>query len=700
MSVMPARKSASHAPSIPTGYVRLADLRGRFGDHPESRLTRKRSERWAGNLPSGQCVKVGRGFVVSPNARLPDGQTVLAYVKCGASQKSQPGRQLPPESHLFTAADWKRYDDAIEYKRLFDAHRASCPRMSGEEHVKLFAVSEGGRWAREHGLLLSVNGRKLLFERIDPTSSKFDGARDGRGGRFCTSGKRRGSRYSAEAKDLFLSLYLDPRRRSVAWCWRQVEAVRGRNCWEWPAYETVRRLTKQWATPAEADYYRLGEKRWRALYLPRIQRDWSQTRPGEVLIGDHAQCDFICLASGKPVRAWLTAWMDARSRFLTAWAITTRPNTDVLLRTLADHVKAWGAPVTLRIDNGKDFRAKALTGGKKRRKQRADEERMRSVCGRLGIDVSFCQPFNPQGKPIERLFGTIHDQYDKSVESYCGSSPETRPEDLYERMRAGKVKVPTIEEARELFGKWLTEVYHQTAHSGSGVDWKSPEHVFYYCNPIPKRTLPEKSLALLLMKTVEVKVSKNGVLYAGVHYGWGSLALLKRIGSSVLLRINQADASAVDVLELDGRFIVRASNYRCRGLSQDDIAAGKRTQAAARKLAKAALPASAAARKTTVEHAIAAQAEYTEQRRVAVGAERVDVVAAQAMRPLSLLYEAAEYVALSAPREIGGSPVEVELEESACAEPPDWGLELADTDDLEDRATGVGDLDLRGSDDV
>lgn len=70
-----------------------------------------------------------------------------------------------------------------------------------------------------------------------------------------------------------------------------------------------------------------------------------------------------CLTSsspdGKPVRPWLTAWMDAMSGCFVGWAITLNPDSDTIAESLVRGIghtagsPFFGAPLMLYIDNGK-----------------------------------------------------------------------------------------------------------------------------------------------------------------------------------------------------------------------------------------------------------------------------------------------------------------------------------------------------------
>ena len=478
-------------------------------------------------------------------------------------------------------------------------------------------------------------------------------ASDGLGGLAETRGRPSnsdGAGCDPDAWDHFKLLYLDDRRRSLKLCWELTAHEACGQGWTWPTYHAVVRRVRAELPPFQANYFRLGERRWMAKYAPRIQRDYSRYRPMELLVGDHHEFDLVVLAGGKPVRPWLTAWMDMRSRYFVGWWIDLVPAADTILAALRAAIVEHGAPLEMLVDNGKDYRAACLAGGR-RYKPRLDQHNVVSICARLGIVPHFSRVYAPQSKPIESNFKTVCQRFSKLFDSYCGASPDTRPEHFYADLRAGAVDVPGIERFRELFGQWLSDVHHRTPHTGDSMDGRTPLDVFND-NPIAKRTAPRAVLDFLLMRTERVKVSKNGVRYRGQHYGQGRPELLPLIGRDVLIKVDPTDAGYVFVCDLAGRKLTTARNERLRGLSPDDVAEGARRQTRARKLAKAALPAMRAARKTTAEHAIAAQAERLVPLRQAAGGETATNCDAAA-RPLAPLPGASELAAALRPAGAG-----------------------------------------------
>jgi transposase InsO family protein len=240
-----------------------------------------------------------------------------------------------------------------------------------------------------------------------------------------------GARCTPDAWAFFRTLYLDPRRPTIRLCSELTQVEANKEGWAWPPYRTICQRVNKELPAFIRDFHRLGERRWLRQHAPRIERDLSAVRPNECWIGDHAELDFLVRGEGGAIiRPWLTAWEDQRSRRIVGWAITSGPDNDTILAAFRDAVCELGAPMQVIIDNGKDYRSRGFSGGR-RRKARLDEERIKSVLGRLGVQPHFCTPFEPQSKAIESFFRTVHDRFDKLFPTYCGNRPENRPEELF-----------------------------------------------------------------------------------------------------------------------------------------------------------------------------------------------------------------------------------------------------------------------------
>ncbi len=591
----------------------------------------------------GQARQVGRAWLVAPDAEL-FGRPAAAWL-AGPRRPTTRGHPLPPGHTHWSDADRRRFLDTCALLDAYDRWRSRAgldpPTDFGAcraadvfpAFLRLSPSLSVSDWAAARGL------------RCDPRRLRDYRRRLSRDGNVDRRGRPKGDTVttcSPEAWESFKSFWLTPQQRSVALCWELAAREARQHGWAWPTLRTIQARVRAELPPFHADYYRLGPLAWSRKHQPRIQRDLSSVRPNQTWVGDHCKFDFLALHDGKPIRPWVTAWQDQRSRMITGWQITAGPDSDTILAAFKAGVVAHGAPDHIIIDNGKDYRAKGFSGGR-RGKPRLDEDRTTSVCGQLGIRITFCEPFNPGSKCIESWFDTLHERFDKLFDSYCGRAPDARPEDLYARLRKDDVELPTLAEVSAQFVQFL-DAFHRRPHSGDGMQGLCPLDVFTKCDPLPKRTAPRNLLDELLKRTVQVKVSRHGVRHNKVYYGQGELALRPLHGRAVLLAIDPEHADYVDVRELNGRPICRAYQQRLRGLTQADLKEAKHRQKHARRLAQSVGSAYRTAAKSVVELALEAQAEQAGQLRQAVGAEgQLILDSGPADRPFSLLTGVADY---------------------------------------------------------
>jgi len=180
---------------------------------------------------------------------------------------------------------------------------------------------------------------------------------------------------------------------------------------------------------------------------------------------------------GVPTRVPLIAVIDCYSRSI-LWACYSFNEDSVLVgqllynavRPKADH-STWpmhGIPLELGCDNGKVFKS----------------EHARDMVRSLNIAADYSRPHVPQDKPyIERVFGTIHRQFEDTLPGSCG--PDNKGDEAvsaatfrevggcyYDRKPPGANREParllTLDEANQRLWRYIAEEYHQNTHSGIG----------------------------------------------------------------------------------------------------------------------------------------------------------------------------------------------------------------------------------------
>ena len=349
--------------------------------------------------------------------------------------------------------------------------------------------------------------------------------------------------------------------------------------------------------------HREGTTKYEALCAPYILKDINTIKPGEIWVGDHHQCNCWVLYRNRWVRPWLTAWQDMRSRALIGWHINACPNQTTIMRAMKRAVEAYGPPVAVKIDNGKDYDSQMFTGTTKaarhaltRRKVLKagyiDEPIVAGIYAMMNIGVSFAIPYNAKAKPIERFFDTFDRQCIKAFETYCGKDIPRRPADLQNMLQDEAViaRAETLETFADRAGKYFTDTYNRSAHTGDGMDGRSPDDVMNTRES--QRAIAEGVLELLMrVWSGELTVGKNGVKFKGIWYGQYDQELLIRQGHKVRVAYDPDDVSKIWIYDSKTmKLITRAWQARLVAyghtvdVNEDDVREGMRMARHAKKI--------------------------------------------------------------------------------------------------------------------
>jgi hypothetical protein len=174
-----------------------------------------------------------------------------------------------------------------------------------------------------------------------------------------------------------------------------------------------------------------------------------------------------------------------------------------------------------------------------------------------GVKMSFVQVGRGQSKPIERLWGTLHERFDKFEITYTGSNTADRPDELelYHRNIDGIKKkdaaeIPAFEEMEERLGHlfdWCNNEWH---HSGQGMDERTSMEVWQE-KAGPKREIPEHLTKYLFTLRHTKTVLKNGIILDGFEYY--SKEMIAHIGEKVDVRVGIEHKSTVHIFSLPDR---------------------------------------------------------------------------------------------------------------------------------------------------
>ncbi len=415
---------------------------------------------------------------------------------------------------------------------------------------------------------------------------------------------------SPEAVAYFYGLYHTQNRISVRVCHDSTLREARKKRWGWASsYAATLKWLQTHDNRAITCLMREGKDVWCRRYMPYLEIDYSRIEPGWMFQTDHHQCDFWVEQDGKQFRPWLTVVQDMRSRAIVGWNLGPTPHQDAILAAYLMAFGGWAIPQRIRIDNGKDFTSRLLTGVPKPTRDRLRraygpdwqnvlrrdanliecvEPRFLGITAELGIEVVYAIPYAPWSKGVtERWFGTFEDRCGKTFATYCGRSAMTRP-DYLEAMKRGYTNeqrrhlkkqygrewtqvvtlklvdqgaVPTMDQARTGIAEWIEE-YHHTPHGAEDMAGHTPLEVWRTARSL--RRAGDDELLFLMQARGVYKVGPNGVAFkiGGVklRYGAGSPALYRWSGRSVFVTQDQSDLTACYAFTADRdnrRFIAR-----------------------------------------------------------------------------------------------------------------------------------------------
>ena len=255
---------------------------------------------------------------------------------------------------------------------------------------------------------------------------------------------------SVEAQDYFYALYHAQAKHSVRVCHDTTLAWAKKHGLAWPAsYSSTVAWLKREDDLAITCLHREGNKTFSQRFMEYTEIDWDAVEPGHFYVTDHTQCDFWVSQRGRHFRPWHTTIIDCRSRCVVGWHLGETPHQDAILAAFRSAFTNWSIPARLRIDNGKDFASKLLTGVTKNERNKyrrqygpqwraAMVEGMEhdretffiGVFGELGIDVVYAREYEAWAKGIvERWYGTFNGQCSRTFATYCGNRTENKPDE-------------------------------------------------------------------------------------------------------------------------------------------------------------------------------------------------------------------------------------------------------------------------------
>jgi len=426
---------------------------------------------------------------------------------------------------------------------------------------------------------------------------------------------------SPEAIETFYSLYRTQSQHSVERCHVVTLHKCEKRGWPWPqSLSATRRWLAEHDDLAITCLLREGTAAYMRKFAEHVEFAEESVQPGEKFVGDHSQFDFWVDWDGDQVRPWITTIQDRRARVICGYHIGKIPHSDSILRALHMAFRDWAIPERIVLDNGKDFQSRVLVGASKQEVRElrkvhgrnwrkvlerdahlvdidTREFRWGGILAELQVKLTTTLPYSPWSKGTqERFYGTMHSQFDKTFATYCGRNAVTRPECLadirrgYTRQQRRDLKkkygrqwlaaamlrfcdqnaVPGIDQVKSDFADWLL-TFHHAAHSGAGMNGRSPIEVFHTATRLRKAQADQ--LAFLVSIRGEYKVGGNGVHVDGLSYGANCAAMKPLRGRRVLIAKGDDDVGYCYALDLKTRVLIARLDANERvdpGTTRDD----------------------------------------------------------------------------------------------------------------------------------
>ena len=295
----------------------------------------------------------------------------------------------------------------------------------------------------------------------------------------------------------------------------------------------------------------------------RLER--REGRRGDALIADHKLIDLlVCLpGAAKPVRPWITSFMEPSTRAIAGLAVSVRPHRGVVLAALGEAIRerpeltpAHGKPWIIRFDNGLEFLAGAI----------------RSAAVDLGFNPVPLRRRSPwlNGK-IERWHQTMTRELIRRLPHWTDGP---KREDGTLDVPADVAPLP-IEVFIALLLEWVAAYNFEREHTALGG--RTPAQAWEE-DRTPLRAASEQDLRRYLLECPGTRVIEaRGVKFQNRWYT--DEALQEPLGRRVELRRMPHDARWLEIY-LDGRWLCRAVRHDEASDAQRQRVLDARAQAA------------------------------------------------------------------------------------------------------------------------
>lgn len=370
-----------------------------------------------------------------------------------------------------------------------------------------------------------------------------------------------------EVFDIFEYYYLDESRKTVTRCMELTELEIKKNREDLqhllplPSLTTFSRRIEKIPVPV-LKYYRFGEKVFLDECAPYIRRKYGDLASNDIWVCDNHTFDILVDdgTSEKPVRMYLTAFLDVRARKMVGWYVTDNPCSDATLMALRRGVERYGLPKLIYSDNGREFLTHDIGGRGFRKSADTGEHEPPTILQLMGIEFRTAMVKNAKAKIIERAFRSLKEGFSRLFEGYTGGSITERPERL-KKTEKQAFNFTGIEEFRGYVDSYIQGIFNKAPSKAEGMEGKSPDEIYAKYLYEQRTATPEQLNLLMLRNSRVIKVQRNGVklvLYGEEYWFRSDELTYNHIGEKVYFRYNPDDLREVRVYNEADQFLCTA----------------------------------------------------------------------------------------------------------------------------------------------
>ena len=264
----------------------------------------------------------------------------------------------------------------------------------------------------------------------------------------------------------------------------------------------------------------------------------------------------------RPVKPWVTAFLDCYSRLIMGWALSLRPDSATVLAAMRralvvdpERGPFGGVPRVLVPDGGLEFATTALA----------------RVCATLGTTFAPTDAYAPfQKGKLERANRTVDQELLSGLPFYT-EGPRAANGKLY-----GPDAAPmTLALFAGRFAEWVTAYNTTRPHSALGGQTPLQR---WEADPTPIQEVPAGQLRWLLLADAERTIGRDGIHFGG--HTFIAAGLNGRAGQRVQVRYTPHDMRQIEVFDGD--------TWLCTAYPQDALPESERDAVLARRRADAA----------------------------------------------------------------------------------------------------------------